>query len=332
MFGPSPVIRFSTSELPERERLTAFREVFGRAATNLDMTLLDGKAHADGLLRVLPGASVMWAHHSGFHFEGPYDPAVAGNDFVMVWTNSPGVIIGTHVGREFVIGDGAATLFSCADRFSGGNTGEIQHMTVKLQRSLFLPLVRDPEAVLARQIPTGSDAFRLLKQYLGILRANLEPKSAQLEHKMATHIADLVALAIGTARDETEIASNRGLRAARLDGAKRLILENLCDQNFSVADVALAQGVTPRYVQMLFEGEGTTFSSYLLERRLAWAHRRLTDPSQVDHQIGAIALDAGFGDLSYFNRVFRRTYGETPSDVRYRALRVDPQGCSRPVR
>jgi hypothetical protein len=28
----------------------------------------------------------------------------------------------------------------------------------------------------------------------------------------------------------------------------------------------------------------------------------------------------GFGDLSYFNRVFRRAYGETPSDVRQRAL------------
>lgn len=332
MFGPSPVMRFSTSEQPERERLAAFREVFGRAATNLDMTPLDDNAYASGVLRLLPGASVMWARNSGFHFEGPYDPALAGNDFVMVWMNSPGTIIGTHVGREFVIGDGAATLFSCADRFSGGNSGKVRHMTLKLQRSLFLPLIRDPEGVLARKIPTGSDAFRLLKQYLGILRADLEPKSAELESKMATHIADLVALAIGTARDETEMASNRGLRAARLDGARRLILENLSDQNFSVADVALAQGVTPRYVQMLFEGEGTTFSSYLLERRLACAHRRLSDPSQADRQIGMIALDAGFGDLSYFNRAFRRAYGETPSDVRYRALRVDPLGGPRSVR
>jgi len=27
-------------------------------------------------------------------------------------------------------------------------------------------------------------------------------------------------------------------------------------------------------------------------------------------------LDAGFGDLSYFNRSFRRRYGDTPSGVR----------------
>jgi AraC-like DNA-binding protein len=34
------------------------------------------------------------------------------------------------------------------------------------------------------------------------------------------------------------------------------------------------------------------------------------------HSITAIAFDAGFGDLSYFNRTFRRRYNARPSDVR----------------
>jgi AraC-like DNA-binding protein len=42
----------------------------------------------------------------------------------------------------------------------------------------------------------------------------------------------------------------------------------------------------------------------------------LTDPRRAGHKISAIALDAGFGDLSYFNRVFRRRYDETPSAAR----------------
>ena len=32
--------------------------------------------------------------------------------------------------------------------------------------------------------------------------------------------------------------------------------------------------------------------------------------------MSAIAYDAGFGDLSYFNRNFRHRYGATPRDVR----------------
>jgi AraC-like DNA-binding protein len=43
-----------------------------------------------------------------------------------------------------------------------------------------------------------------------------------------------------------------------------------------------------------------------------------TDPAYADWTISAIAFDAGFGDLSYFNRAFRRHYGETPSAVRGR--------------
>jgi AraC-like DNA-binding protein len=42
----------------------------------------------------------------------------------------------------------------------------------------------------------------------------------------------------------------------------------------------------------------------------------LTDPRREDDKISAIAADAGFADTSYFNRVFRQRYAETPSGVR----------------
>jgi AraC-like DNA-binding protein len=67
---------------------------------------------------------------------------------------------------------------------------------------------------------------------------------------------------------------------------------------------------------MLFEEEDTTFTEFVLERRLDRAHRMLADPRSADRNISTIAFDAGFGDLSYFNRTFRRRFGRTPSDVR----------------
>ena len=67
---------------------------------------------------------------------------------------------------------------------------------------------------------------------------------------------------------------------------------------------------------MLFAGQQTTFSDFVLDRRLALARRRLRDPARAGLTISAIAYECGFGDLSYFNRSFRRAYGATPSDVR----------------
>ena len=79
-------------------------------------------------------------------------------------------------------------------------------------------------------------------------------------------------------------------------------------------------GITPRYLHMLFEDDAMTFSQYVLDQRLALACRRLRDPRLAGRTISSIAHDVGFGDLSYFNRTFRRRYGVTPSGARVSRL------------
>jgi len=78
---------------------------------------------------------------------------------------------------------------------------------------------------------------------------------------------------------------------------------------------------TPRFVQRLFEAEGTTFTAYVQAQRLARAYRVLADPRSESEKISAVAFDCGFGDVSYFNRLFRLQYGAAPSDVRAQARR-----------
>ena len=57
-------------------------------------------------------------------------------------------------------------------------------------------------------------------------------------------------------------------------------------------------------------------SRYVLGQRLTQVHRMLVDPHQAHRAISTIAYDVGFGDMSTFNREFRRLFGATPSDVR----------------
>ena len=47
----------------------------------------------------------------------------------------------------------------------------------------------------------------------------------------------------------------------------------------------------------------------------------LNDLRYAGLKISVIAFEAGFGDLSYFNRTFRRAYGVSPSDMRAEMLR-----------
>jgi AraC-like DNA-binding protein len=121
-------------------------------------------------------------------------------------------------------------------------------------------------------------------------------------------------------RDAAETAKSPGVRAARLHAIKTDILNGLSRQDLSLAGLAARHGVTTRYVQMLFESEGTTFSRFLLDRRLSRAHRMLSDPRLAERTISAIAYEAGFGDSRI--SIARFAVGM----VKRRPMCVRPQG------
>src|SRR6202011_6107910 len=115
-----------------------------------------------------------------------------------------------------------------------------------------------------------------------------------------------------------------GVRVARLNAIKADIDRNSERGDLSVNALAARHGVSPRYVQMLFEGEGTTLSKYVVGQRLARAYSMLTGPRFSELSITSVAFDTGFDDLSYFTRAFHRTYGLTPSDARAAAREHEP--------
>ena len=177
-----------------------------------------------------------------------------------------------------------------------------------------------------RLIPQDNEALRLLTKYVGILREDPALTTPELRHLIVTHIHDLVATALGASRDGLEIANHRGVRAARLRAIKADILGKLGTDELTVTAVALRQRVTPRYIHMLFETEGITFAEFVLGHRLRRAHRMLSDPRLAGSTISTIAFEAGFGDLSYFNRTFRRRFGVTPSELRHSLRREASSG------
>jgi AraC-like DNA-binding protein len=106
------------------------------------------------------------------------------------------------------------------------------------------------------------------------------------------------------------------VKAARLQTILAEVARRFSDPGFDLDNVARALGMSRRYVQKLFEGTGKSFTEHLAGCRLERAFAMLTDPHQLHLAIMDIAFAVGFGDVSHFNRMFRRRFGETPSGVR----------------
>jgi AraC-like DNA-binding protein len=190
-----------------------------------------------------------------------------------------------------------------------------QVLALHVPRTALAPQLHGGDRAFARPIPAQSEPLRLLDHVLLGMQTTAR-MSPELQRLSVLYVYDLLSLALGATPDAAEAASSRGLRAARLYSVKNDILANLHRTDLTVASVAKRHHISPRYVQMLFESEGTSFSRFVRDNRLGRAHRMLASPRHAERSIAAIAYEAGFSDLSNFNHAFRRTYGMTPSDVR----------------
>jgi AraC-like DNA-binding protein len=160
----------------------------------------------------------------------------------------------------------------------------------------------------------GDDlSLRLLFGYLeGTFAQDLGNHcAAQL---FGNHLVDLVALALGG--DTLELEEQSGVRAARLGAILQAIANQTSNLGLSAATIAAQLGITPRYVHLLLEQSGQTFTQHVLQKRLEKARELLGGDEGQDRKIADIALEAGFADLSHFNRAFRRHFGDTPSGAR----------------
>ena len=314
--GPGP-IRLSLDDAPERERPGIYREFFGRSLFRLDVEpLRDHTFEVDVTLQKLPGLQLFSGRLHGSRNQRTRALLADGVDDFTLMVNLGGPYqclpgpAGARAGRrrsDLHDVRGARQLRAPSARRcprTAGAAGAVRSARTGV------------EDCYLRRIPRDTPALRLLIDYVDVARDDQTIASHELQHLIVAHVYDLMAVSLGATRDAAEAAHGRGVRAARLHAIKEDIAKNVDRPDLSVAALAARHRCTPRFVQRLFEADGTTFTEYVLAQRLARAHRMLSDPRRGGDKITTIAFDAGFADVSYFNRAFRQRYGMAPSDVR----------------
>lgn len=267
----------------------------------------------DFAIRKLPGLGILAGTVEGVRHQHVQEDD--DNDFSF-HLNLSGISTVAARGRETLLRDGDAMLLTYTESRIITRPAPVYHLVLRLPRSSLHPLVRNIDDAVLRPIPRGTGPLGLLSHYAGALMdepALAVPETRQL---IATQLCDLIAVTIGATRDGIALAEGRGIRAARLRALKGDIEARLTEPDLSASTLAMRHRISESYVRKLFESEGASFSEFVLHRRLVRAHRMLSDWRAEERGIMRIAFECGFGDLSYFNRTFKRLYGATPSEVR----------------
>jgi AraC-like DNA-binding protein len=323
-------VRFTLGKAPARARAALLQDCFTRLGFTYQVDpLRDVPIEADVVLHALPGLRMAMGRMHGTRNRRTR-ALVDGTDDIGLVLNLRGPHLIAQGSREVVLDDGEATFLSSLDPCSLSHRPPGEVITLRFPRARFAPMVAGLQDRMLRRVPRDNPALGLLRHYLSLLWHDASA-SPELQHLMVCHVHDLAALMIGATRDAGQVALGRGARAARLNAIEQDIARNLHRSDLSVAMLADRHRCTPRFVQRLFEAAGTTCTEYVLSQRLALAHRLLLDPRRDADKISAVAYSCGFGDLSYFNRAFRRRYGAAPSDIRAHARLQRPDSSSRGV-
>jgi AraC-like DNA-binding protein len=267
-------------------------------------------------IRKLPELGLLSGTVRGVRHVHAHRDSGDGNDDFSFHLNVSGLSTVVSGRGETTLRDGDAMLLS----YSAGRTinrpALVDHRVIQLPRASLSPLVPNLDDAVLRPIPRGTGMLNLLRGYADALFDDPVLSAPDVRQLLVTQLCDLVAVTMGATRDASAVAEGRGIRAARLRAIKADIEANLTLGDVSAVSVARRQNVSDSYIRKLFEGEQTSFSEFVLARRLVRAHRMLTERRSAERSIAWIAFEAGFGDLSYFNRTFKRRYGAPPSEIR----------------
>ncbi len=202
-------------------------------------------------------------------------------------------------GHEHGVGDRCLSFHFTPDYFEAITVGTGARGAHREFRSLRLPPARTLSPVIADACAALAGSTDVEWEELGI---RLAARAVQVDGSV-----------------ETDRSAISPAAVARVTRTVRLI-ETHAATDLTLVRLAREARLSPFHYLRTFESlTGATPHQYLLRTRLRTAATRLaTEPARVLD----VALDAGFGDVSNFNRAFRAEFGVSPRLYRQHRRRL----------
>lgn len=225
--------------------------------------------------------------------------------------------------RTLQLEPGQFTIYDFARRYDLDYDGAVELAVFSLPRgSLTLPsdaLAQLTALPVNGTAGTGALAASLLRR-VAAEQASYPPASAA---RLSTVVADLVSTALAERFDDPDLVPVDSQERTLVLRVHAYIEQHLGDLQLDPAVIAAAHHMSVRHLHRLFEAERTSVAAWTRHRRLERCRADLADPGLRDRPVSALAARWGLADPAHFSRLFRRTYGMSPTEYRHTQV-ADP--------
>lgn len=323
--NPAAMSVFSTADIPQRQRRDWWREMICRKYTQVDITsklASDFKAETQiaqlqkmHLSRVRSDAMSLQKQRRDL--ERPDQDA-----YFVTLLLSGHYSLEQH-GRTATLKPGEMLLYDATQPHRIHCSGEFAKLIFAIPRATLLTRFSRPDLCTAIGLTQQHGAAMVAADFLKSWSSRLPQLSQPTLETLCETSLDLLALALAEIRPN-DIKSSRSQAVVLLE-IKRYVEQRLADPELNATAIAQAVGLSPRYINALFEQEQQSLMRYVLQRRLDRCYQAIAHRQATGLTISQIALRWGFNDLSHFSRAFKKRYGVSPSELNAKTANVPLQ-------
>ncbi|MBN8818849.1 MAG: acetamidase/formamidase family protein [Sphingomonas sp.] len=318
-------MRFTTNTYPKEQRRDAWRFALQR----LSLSLNEAQEELYGeLIHFRSGQGIEFTRLTGTPQGWTIDfSEKPGAFWLALLLDGAGTVTTSEETFSLVDGDLMAgrSEAAAALRFAGDHRALI----VRLPQPLLTSRLKAPLPVHPRRIGTESGSARVFAGMLRSLADTITDITPEQAAPAELALPEFLLTSLLDKAPPKALGGAAGMRAALLERIFQTIEMRLADPNLNYRQVAAEHGVSPRYLQKLFESIDDSFGHYVKMRRLERCRLDLRSPLHVQKSISDILFQWGFNDSASFSRAFREQFGMSPREYRKASDEAQPAGTLR---
>jgi AraC-like DNA-binding protein len=203
-------------------------------------------------------------------------------------------------------------IFSATEEYELHGHGEVRSFYLELPRDEFAQRFPRERIPVSASLNTARGLGRIATEFCASLAAEGAKLDDALRAGLGNQLMDMLAFTLLTSEGDIPAAEG-SVKTARLRSVQQWIEAHIKDADLSLEKVAGANGMSLRYLHVLFEACEMSVSEWIWNRRLQLAYDGLARGG--GRSITSIAFDHGFNSSAHFSTMFRRKYGMSPRDV-----------------
>lgn len=230
-------------------------------------------------------------------------------------------------GREAVLQPGDVAVYDTQRPYTLTFDKSFETLVLMFPQHLLGLSGEDVSELTAVRMGKGNRLAESVAPFVASIAAQLPELKNPIGRRLTLNIVDLLSTMLA---DEIYTTGEHDCdnHSRLLRRIQHHIETNLADPTLSPDSVAKAHHIATRTLHKAFSASGLTVAGWIRERRLEHCRRDLGDPLREHIPVGVIGSRWGFVDAAHFSRIFRASFGVSPSQYRRDSTAVRSQSSS----